>query len=192
MGSTWSAKVVPGPQALNGATLDALHRAIEDDLNRVNALLSTWDPESELSRFNRSTRLEPFAVAPETFEAFRWAETIAGETGGAFDITVGPLLDAWGFGARDVPDARPDDESIVRLRELTGMHLLELDAGGRWVRKRRAGVQCDMSALVPGYAADRIAAILAEGGLLGLPRGREWRARRPRAQRERRAVASGN
>jgi thiamine biosynthesis lipoprotein len=164
MGSTWSVALVRGAGEPTDPEVDEIRQAIEDDLARVNALLSTWDEESELSRFNRSTSVEPFAVAPETFDVLRWAQTITGQTGGAFDITVGPLVDAWGFGARDDPDASPSEDEIARLREATGMHHLELDPDGRWVRKRRPDIRCDVSAIVPGYAADRIAALLGRRG----------------------------
>jgi thiamine biosynthesis lipoprotein len=164
MGASWAVTLVTGAQALDASESEAVRAAITEDLARVNALMSTWDAGSELSRFNRSPSLEPFPVAPETFEVLRWAETIAAETGGAFDITVGPLVNAWGFGVQDDPEARPDEDEIARARGDTGMHLLELDPDGQWVRKRRPDVQCDVSALVPGYAADRIAALLALRG----------------------------
>jgi thiamine biosynthesis lipoprotein len=143
-----------------------LDREIRDTLTRIEALMSTWDPESELSRFNRSAGTDPFAVAPETVEVFRWAVTLGEESGGALDVTVSPIVEAWGFGAAAAasPPA-PGAEAIARLLEATGLRHLELDPDGKWVRKRRPDVQCDFSALAPGYAADRLGALLAERGL---------------------------
>jgi len=126
--------------------------------------MSTWDATSELSRFNQSVSLDPFPVAPQTFDVFRWSAALWEETDGAMDPTIAPLVDAWGFGVdRDV--AAPDETTVQRLREDTGMSLVELDPAGAWVRKRRAGVRCDFSALAPGYAADRIATGLEARGL---------------------------
>lgn len=164
MGTTWSVKVVTGPDGLGRAERSEIDVAIRDLLVRINALMSTWDPESELSRFNRSDSLDPFPVAPETFEAFQWAVQLEKETDGALDITVAPLVDAWGFGAAGSASTPPDEETLARLRDATGVRHLELDPAGEWVRKRRADVRCDFSALVPGYAADRIAALLAQRG----------------------------
>lgn len=165
MGTTWSVKVVPPAGGLSPDDSRAIDRAIRDELARINQLMSTWDRESELSRFNGSASLDPFPVAPETFDVFRWSMDIWAETGTAFDPTLGPLIDAWGFGIdRDVPP--PDDETLERLRVLVvGMALVELDPDGRWVRKLAPGVRCDFSAIAPGYAADRLAALLQARGV---------------------------
>ena len=165
MGTTWSVKVVTGSEGLGGSVRAELDQAIRRELDRINRLMSTWDPESELSRFNRAPSLERFPVAPETFEVFQWAQRLAGETGGALDVTVGSLVDAWGFGAAGDRGAPPNDEELVRLRAATGMEHLELDPDGRWVQKRRPDVRCDFSALAPGYAAERLAAMLERHGL---------------------------
>lgn len=165
MGSTWSVKVVPPPAGLSSADGRAIDRDIRDELARINQLMSTWDRESELSRFNASASLDPFPVAPETFEVFRWSMDIWKESGGAFDPTLGPLIDAWGFGT-DRSVAPPDDEAVEHLRaSLVGMSRIELDPGGRWVRKLAPGVRCDFSAIAPGYAADRLADLLRKRGL---------------------------
>lgn len=203
MGTTWSVKVVTGPDGLSGDDSRLIDRDIRDELARINQLMSTWDPESELSRFNRSTSLEPQPVAPETFDVFRWSADLWTETGGAFDPTLGPLIDAWGFGVdRAVPP--PDDATVERLRtSVVGMSLIELDREGRWVRKRAAGVRCDFSALAPGYAADRIAARLEARGLTDVlidvsgelvgrghnEQGQPWQVAVERPQAEGRSVA---
>jgi len=164
MGTTWTVKVVSGPDGLAGDESRAIDRGIRDELARINQLMSTWDATSELSRFNQSASLEPFPVAPETFEVFRWSVQLWEETGGAMDPSIAPLIDAWGFGV-DRSVTAPDDATIERLRADTGMSLVELGPDGRWVRKRRSGVRIDFSALAPGYAADRIAAGLTDRGL---------------------------
>lgn len=167
MGSTWSVKINAGPEGLDATERALVEERIRSLLDRLNALMSTWDDRSELSRFNRSTSLEPFPVAPDTFEVFRWAVDLAGQTDGAFDVTMGPLVEAWGFGPApqvDVTRPPPDDATIARLKAASGLHLLQLDPAGRWVRKQHPALRCDFSALVPGYAADRIAVLLEERG----------------------------
>jgi len=164
MGATWAVQLATRSRTPSADEVEGLRQAIADDLARINALMSTWDPDSELSRFNQSRSLEPFPVAPETLEVFRWARTLSGETGGAFDVTVGPLVDAWGFGAHGDREAKPDADAIAQLLESTGMRHLDLDPDGQWVRKRRPDVRCDVSGLVPGYAADRVAELLSKRG----------------------------
>ena len=161
MGATWSVTLVSA--GITEPERGSLQRVIQATVSGMERLLSTWDPTSELSRFNASTSLGPFPVSPETFEAFRWGARLSAETGGAMDPTVGPLIDAWGFGA-DRTVVLPDDATVERLRADVGMALVELDPAGAWVRKRRPGVRCSFSAFVPGWAADRIAAQLQARG----------------------------
>lgn len=163
MGATFAVKVVTGAEGLAGRR--DLDRLIRADLERVNALMSTWDPDSELSRFNRSRSLEPMSVAPETFEVFEWARKMEAVTGGALDVTIGPLLDAWGFGPGGVRDRAPSDAEVSELLQGTGLRHIELDSEARTVRKRRPDIVCEFSALAPGYAADRLATLLLERGL---------------------------
>src|SRR5688572_14156274 len=73
MGGTFSVKIVTPEDELETPGLHDVGRAIRSALNRIEGLMSTWDPDSELSRFNRSTSLEPFTVAPETFGVFKWS-----------------------------------------------------------------------------------------------------------------------
>ena len=73
MGGTFSVKVVTAKDELETPGLHDVDRALRSSLDRIEGLMSTWDPDSELSRFNRSTSLEPFTVAPETFEVFKWS-----------------------------------------------------------------------------------------------------------------------
>jgi thiamine biosynthesis lipoprotein len=163
MGAAFSVQIVTGPGGL--ADAPAIDRAVREELARLNALMSTWDPESELSRFNRSTSLEPVRVSPETFEALRWSADVGALTGGAFDVTIAPLLDVWGFGPGGPRDHAPGENEIARLRNAVGLDRLELDADALTVRKRYPDVQCELSALVPGYAADRLWALLGDRGL---------------------------
>jgi len=168
MGASWTVKIAPGPQGMSSEERSGIDRTIRDTLTRIESLLSTWDPDSELSRFNRSSGSDPFPVAAETFDVFRWAVTLDEETGGALDVTVAPIVEAWGFGPAAGPTrSGPDPNELAHLLESTGTRHLQLDPGGRWVRKLRPGVRCDFSALAPGYAADRLASMLVERGIGG-------------------------
>jgi thiamine biosynthesis lipoprotein len=162
MGAAFSVQVVTGPEGLDAA--GEVDRLIRRELEHLNALMSTWDPDSELSRFNAFSETSPFPVSPETFEAFQWAKALEAETGGAFDVTVAPLIDAWGFGPDGQRDRFPTDEEIARLRQQIGMRHLELDAEASTVRKTSPDLRCEFSAFVPGYAADRLWALLVDRG----------------------------
>lgn len=164
MGGSFSVKVVTARDELESTGFGDVDRALRASLDRINRLMSTWDPDSELSRFNRSTSLQPFPVSPETFEVFKWSIDVGMLTGGAMDVTIGPLVDAWGFGPSGPRNAGPTSDEIERLREAMGPDRLELDPAALTVRKTRPEVRCDLSSIVPGYAADRLSTELSNRG----------------------------
>jgi thiamine biosynthesis lipoprotein len=161
MGTTYSVKVVDAELTREGE--DQIARAIEAALTRVNGLMSTWDPHSELSRFNRSASTDPFPVAPETLRVFRVAREVSDLTGGAFDVTVGPLVVAWGFGSMDRVPAEPPPAELAALRERVGYRRVEIDESGS-LSKRHPETECDLSAIAKGYGVDEVAGALVELG----------------------------
>jgi thiamine biosynthesis lipoprotein len=166
MGTTWSVTVVPGARTIDEAERSAIDRDVQETLARVTALLSTWEASSELSRFNSSRSTAPVPVSRETYDVFRWALQLSQETGGAFDMTVLPIVEAWGFGAGGDPDApRPSAATLSRLKARTGPGAIELDSAAQTARKRQPEVACDVSGLAPGYAADLVVAALERRGL---------------------------
>jgi thiamine biosynthesis lipoprotein len=164
MGGTYSVKIVTPKDELETPGLHDVDRALRSTLDRIEGLMSTWDRDSELSRFNRSTSLEPFSGSPETFDVFKWSMDVGILTGGALDVTIGPLVDAWGFGPSGPRNSLPTNEEIARLREAMGPGRIELDPTVLTVRKTRPNVRCDLSSVVPGYAADRLWTELAARG----------------------------
>ena len=164
MGGSFSVKVVTSQDELETPGLHDVDGALRSTLDRIEGLMSTWDRDSELSRFNRSTSLEPFTVAPETLDVFKWSLEVGSVTGGALDVTIGPLVDAWGFGPSGPRKTAPTDDEIDRLREAMGPGRVELNPTAGTVRKTRPDVQCDLSSVVPGYAADRLSRELADRG----------------------------
>jgi thiamine biosynthesis lipoprotein len=164
MGGTFSVKIVTPKDELETPGLADADRAVRSSLDRIEGLMSTWDPESELSRFNRSTSLEPFTVAPDTFDVFTWSLDVGSVTAGALDVTIGPLVDAWGFGPGGPRQTLPANDEIERLRQAMGPGRLELNPAAVTVRKTRPDVQCDLSSVVPGYAADRLSRELTDRG----------------------------
>ena len=115
MGGTFSVKTVTPKDELETPGLHDVDRALRSTLDRIEGLMSTWDRDSELSRFNRSTSLEPFPVSPETFEVFKWSMDVGMLTGGALDVTIGPLVDAWGFGPPGPRNPLPTNQEIARF-----------------------------------------------------------------------------
>ncbi len=162
MGTTYSVRVVD-PKLTNPARA-RIAEAIEARLSAVNRLMSTWDPDSELSRFNRSTSTGPFAVSPQTLEVFRIAREVSDLTGGAFDVTVGPLVAAWGFGATDRVPAEPPALELASLRASVGYRRVSFDLALRSLSKSHPETLCDLSGIAKGYGVDEVARALVELG----------------------------
>ena len=162
MGTTYEVTVVA--DSLDDSRRAALRTAIAETLAHVDAVMSTWQPESELSRFNRADTTDPFPVSADVVTVFQHALTVSDLTGGAFDITVGPLVDAWGFGPPGHPPAAPAEADLARLRDQVGWQQVAVDAAASTIRKRAPRVSADLSALAKGYAVDQVAELLAREG----------------------------
>ena len=162
MGTRYTVRVVAPP--LDDEDREAIRLAIDQELQLVNRLVSTWDPESELSRFNRHASTDPFPLSPETVELLEMAGRVSELSEGAFDVTVGPLVEAWGFGPEGLPANPPSPEVLAGIRARVGPDHVSVDVDGGRATKSRPDVSCDLSALAPGWAADRIARALSALG----------------------------
>jgi thiamine biosynthesis lipoprotein len=162
MGTLYSVQVVmnPGDAAAKGRAQTAIDR----ELALVDRLFSKWNPESELSRFNAHGSSEPFAVSAEMVEVVLIAGRAAEKTGGAFDATVAPLVEAWGFGPGGRPPGTPSPDVVAAARARVGYALLSADPARLTIRKTRPDVAIDLDGLVGGWLADGIAAALAALG----------------------------
>lgn len=164
MGTTYHISLVPVDNvALAEADLQALQQSIDGLLERVNLQMSTYIPESELMRFNRAQVGEWFPVAQELMRVLEISAEINRSSLGAFDITVGPLVELWGFGARDTQDRLPAAAQIARALATIGMDKLELDKAGLRARKR-GEIRLDLSAVAKGYGADLVSELLLAQG----------------------------
>ncbi len=162
MGTTYRVKVVA--RELPAERRQQLAAAIEQWLDAVDASMSTYRPDSELSRFNQHVAGTPFAVSTAMAEVFAAALELGQATGGALDITLGPLVDAWGFG----PGGRgavPDPQQLAELRSRIGLGLLSLDRDQGTLIKEIPELHCDLSSLAKGYAVDRVLEALADLGV---------------------------
>ena len=135
---------------------------IEAELKRINSLMSTYDENSELSQFNRFQGKGLFPVSPETLEVLRLSGSVHDHSDGAFDVTVGPLVNLWGFGPGPSRDSIPADEEIEAARHRTGFGLLQIDDDGL---RKDSDLYLDLSAIAKGYAVDRVALILEAGDI---------------------------
>ncbi len=161
MGTRYAISVVG-----HGAVQDtgALKRLVDSWLENFNRLMSTYDPDSELSRFNRHRENDWFAVSQETAEVVQYALQIARDTEGAFDPTVAPLVSLWGFGPEGRRIEPPTDEQNEVARRRVGFQHLSVRTQPPALRKAIPDLAVDLSALAPGFAADELSELLQAQG----------------------------
>ena len=151
---------------LHGKDEPALRAAAEEAMNEIEALetqLSLYQSSSEIAHVNARSARQPVRIAPNVFRLLQQAQKLSAETGGAFDITIAPLVRCWGFmdGTGALPSAEQIEEALVRV----GMHHVILDEAEFSVQFDREGVMLDLGAIGKGYAIERAASILREAGV---------------------------
>ena len=159
MGTSYSVKVVDVPEDTDTR---ALAGEVLATLERINAAMSTYLPDSELSRFNAGRSTDWFSVSAETARVVQAALTVSAATDGAFDPTVGPLVDLWGFGPTLTAGALPDDAAIEAARARVGWRHLSVRLDPPALRKALPDLAVDLSAIAKGYAVDAVAALLED------------------------------
>lgn len=143
---------------------EALRAGVEATLDRVDMLMSTYRPESELSRFNVSEAGQQVDLSADTAVVIAEAMRAGSVSAGGFDLSVGPLVDLWGFGPADGHGV-PSDEAIADASAQTGPDALRFDPERGVLGKTRNGLRIDLSGVAKGHAVDLVAAHLDAAGL---------------------------
>ena len=157
MGTAFSIKIVSPPKTLDP---EALRQEIEQTLTVIEQQMSTYVANSELSLFNAQRSVDWFSVSAELCAVVTEALTLSAATRGAFDITVGPLVNLWGFGPDGQVAAPPDAELIAILLQGVGYDSLHADCSVPALRKDLPDIYVDLSAFAKGYGVDRLAELL--------------------------------
>ncbi len=147
------------------ADRERVQAAIQAQLDTIEGLMSTYIDDSDLTRFNASAASEWIPVDQATCEVVAVALAVSEQTGGAFDITVGPLVDLWGFGPDGAISEPPPADQLAAARDRTGYAGLAVDCDRPAIRKDRAELAIDLSAIAKGYAADVVAGHLLASGI---------------------------
>ena len=160
MGTTYSVKWVDK----NAARVQGLQVRADQVLATVNKQMSTYDPTSEISTFNKLPAGSEMEVSDALASVTREALRISADSKGAFDATVGPLVNLWGFGPNGRIEKAPTDAEIEELRPRVGYtNISVLDNP---TRLKKAGDQyLDLSAIAKGYGVDQLARTLEEAGI---------------------------
>jgi len=160
MGTTYSVKLVDAPAALDSVRLQSV---LDTELQAINQAMSTYIDDSDLSRFNQAASGAWIKVAPSLLTVLAEARHVHELSDGAFDPSIGPLVNLWGFG----PDMQldiPDKAAVQAAMAQMGFDELEQDLEKQALKKPHA-MYLDFSAIAKGYAVDRLADLLQESGL---------------------------
>ena len=186
MGTTYQVTVAQPPADTEQATIG---REIAAILERIEGRMSTYRPESELSRFNREQLTEWIGLSAETVTVVAAAQEISQRSDGAFDVTVAPLVNLWGFGPNPRPAEPPTADEITAALAEVGYQQLGVRRTPPALRKQHGTLSVDLSAIAKGYAVDQVAEALARRGFRHLlvdvggelralgnnPEGKHWR-----------------
>jgi FAD:protein FMN transferase len=162
MGSPWRARIV-GLQ-LSEATRAAAADAVAAAFAAVDGAMSTFRPRSELSRFNAHRATSPFALSADTVQVFALAQRASAATRGAFDVTVAPAVDAWGFGPQRKKRVVDAHEQRA-LERSVDWRLLNVQRASGTVAKQHAHLRADFSGIAKGYGVDKAAEALEALGI---------------------------
>lgn len=160
MGTTYAVTIADPP-----ATLAAdWQEQIEDALKIVNQQMSTYQSDSEITRFNESSSTDWFSVSLPFAQVVAAGLEVSRASQGAFDITVGPLVDAWSFGPGKRSSRPPAEETIESLRKQVGYRHLSVRFDPPALKKELPSLRVDLSAIAKGYGVDRLIELLEELG----------------------------
>ncbi len=162
MGTVWAVKYVPIAADKESVGLTA---AVAQRLEELEQLFSTYRTESALSRFNANPSTDWIPVAPEMALVAAESRRISERTGGAFDVTVYPLVQLWGFGAKGRAGVLPASAQLNRTRARVSWERLDVRSEPAALRKTRPDVAADFSSMAKGFAADAMAGLLRARGL---------------------------
>lgn len=160
MGTSYHVAIVMPEQRPEGDLAADIQAALDD----VDEKMSTYKPESELNRLNRHPLNQPFNVSPELMYVLELSMEIYRDTAGAFDPSVGPLVDLWGFGPDYGEESVPDQRDIAALVAREGFDSLLLSPS-MLTAARETDIELDLSAVAKGYGADRVAELLGSKGI---------------------------
>ena len=162
MGTSWHVTVVPNAGVPDRAVLQA---GIEEQLQRVVLSMSTYLPDSEISRFNALAPDTWLVVSEDFYRVLSTALAVGWQSEGAYDVTVAPLVDLWGFGPAGPVTVPPADDLVTDILENVGQQYLRLEADDGYRVLKTRPVTLDFSSIAKGYAVDLVALWLQSRGV---------------------------
>ena len=162
MGTTYTVRYFSSDQKVEKSPQE-VKLLIDELLKKINQEMSTYIADSELSLINTSNKVEKWhTLSPRLFKVLKEAKALYQMTGGAFDVTVGPLVNLWGFGPNRERKV-PSEEALKKVRDHVGYHHVKINESAKALTKKK-GVYLDLSAIAKGFAVDEVSDLLSLEG----------------------------
>jgi FAD:protein FMN transferase len=158
MGTFYSIKFI----SMKEQSFTTWQQRVDGRLKEINARLSMYNPKSEISRFNRYPANQPFKLTTDFYRVLLESRHLYGITQGAWDGTVKPLVDLWGFGIKNKPTTLPEPRQIQEALARTGFHKLRL---GDHLLTKTQEVTLDLGSIAKGYGVDALARLFSTNGI---------------------------
>jgi len=159
MGTTYSVSIVRNN--IKAYAFDFLKTKIDSVLNEVNNKMSTYKKDSELSLFNEFSDTNWYPTSADLFNVIKAARKISAETESAYDISVGPIVNLWGFGPEARPVKMPSEKEIKQRRDFVGLGKYMLDKTSARVKKKHKNLYLDLSSIAKGFGVDEVGRLLS-------------------------------
>lgn len=156
MGTTYHIKYVDGSGA--GSTRE-IQKKVDQKLKQINALMSTWDPDSVLSRINKTGKGQWIELSPDLVKLIGFAFNLSRKTNGRYDVTCGPLINLWGFGPNGEKKV-PVDSDVEAAKTISGVENFALKQ--TQLKKKHDQSVIDLSSIAKGFGVDEVARVLEE------------------------------
>ena len=161
MGTTYQIKF----EKTDGKDFNTIHSGIDSVLKAVNMQMSTYIDSSEISKFNSLRDTSWFKISEDFYMVLKEAQRIAQITNGAYDITVGPLVNLWGFGPEDHGYQVPSEEQIEKRKKYIGYKNIRLKENPFAVKKLISEIYIDLSSIAKGFGVDKVSSFLDENNI---------------------------
>lgn len=187
MGTTWHITLIPNANTKQDAK--TLRVGVEQILARIDEQMSNWRQDSEISRFNQTQTTDWFSVSLDLVKVIQAAQQVSQFSNGVYDITIGPLVNLWGFGSTQKTELKPAEAEIQAALAKVGYQKLSTQEQPPALRKALPEMYVDLASIAPGYAVDLIGQYFEQQGIIDYmielggevrtlgksPRGDDWR-----------------
>ena len=162
MGTSFTIKIATLMSSLDATQLKV---KIKQRLDELNGQMSTYLPNSELSLINKNLSSDWLVVSVDLYQVLKEAKTVFLLSKGAFDISVGPLVNLWGFGPDPALFVAPNEPLIQQTKEKIGLNYLLFNDELKQIKKQIPQLTLDLSAIAKGYAVDQVGLLLEQHGI---------------------------